>query len=399
MATPVERVNNPISTRELERRWSAVRHAMEERGVDVLLMQSNNDFMGGYVKYFTDLPATNGYPVTVVFPKDDRMTFIGQGSFGMDRPLPPEGDGIRRGIGRQLGTPSYASAYYTNEYDAELAEKALGRYSGGTIGLLGLSAMSYALVDRVKKGRLSNSTFVDASDLVDQVKVIKSEEELALIRRTAAMQDACMDAVFKAIRPGMRDIEVAAIAEQFGHSHGSEQGILMCASGPVGTVAQSAHRHYQNRVIQEGDYFNLLIETNGPGGLYTELARTCVLGKATQEMKDEIDFVVRAQDYAVSLLTPGASCKTIWESYNDFMRANHRPPEERLYCHGQGHDMVERPLVRFDEPMTIKPNMNIACHPGYATERTYSTLCDNFLTTDKGGVRLHKFARHIVELG
>src|ERR1035437_4702742 len=68
-----ERVNTPISTKELERRWTAVRAAMTERKIDVLLMQNNNDFMGGYVKYFTDVPATNGYPVTVVFPADERM--------------------------------------------------------------------------------------------------------------------------------------------------------------------------------------------------------------------------------------------------------------------------------------------------------------------------------------
>src|ERR1700751_17125 len=52
-----ERLNTPISTAELERRWSLVRAAMEREGIDVLLMQNNNDHMGGYVKYFTDLPA------------------------------------------------------------------------------------------------------------------------------------------------------------------------------------------------------------------------------------------------------------------------------------------------------------------------------------------------------
>ena len=55
-----ERLVTPISTAELERRWAAVRAAMEAEGIDVLLMQNNNDFMGGNVKYFTDLPATNG---------------------------------------------------------------------------------------------------------------------------------------------------------------------------------------------------------------------------------------------------------------------------------------------------------------------------------------------------
>src|ERR1043166_6512420 len=69
-----ERLQTPISTAELERRWAAVRAAMEREKIDVLLMQNNNDHMGGYVKYFTDMPATNGYPNTVVFPRDDEMT-------------------------------------------------------------------------------------------------------------------------------------------------------------------------------------------------------------------------------------------------------------------------------------------------------------------------------------
>jgi len=77
-----ERLQTPISTAELERRWAAVRAAMERDKIDVLLMQNNSDQMGGYVKYFTDLPATNGYPLTVVFPRDDLMTLVSQGPFG-----------------------------------------------------------------------------------------------------------------------------------------------------------------------------------------------------------------------------------------------------------------------------------------------------------------------------
>ena len=76
------RLQTPISTAELERRWAAVRAAMEREKIDVLLMQNNNDYMGGYVKYFTDLPATNSYPLTVVFPRDDLMTAVGMGPFG-----------------------------------------------------------------------------------------------------------------------------------------------------------------------------------------------------------------------------------------------------------------------------------------------------------------------------
>ena len=400
MAEASERINTAISTAELERRWAAVRAAMAEHRVDVLLMQANNDFMGGYVKYFTDVPATNGYPVTVVFPHDERMTVIGQGPFGVVRELPPEGDGLRRGTARFMGTPSYASAHFTAEYDAVLAERVLDRFAGGTVGLLGTAAMSFALVDHLKRGKLSKATFVDASDMVDRIKSVKSEEELSLIRRTAIMQDAAMDAVFRTIRPGMRDLEVAAVAEQIGHSMGSEQGLFLCSSAPVGMAEMFGNRHLQNRVIQPGDQYTLLVENNGAGGFYTELGRTCVLGKASQEMKDEFAFVLEAQKVVLDLLRPGAACKDIFDAYNAFMRRNGRPEEKRLHCHGQGYDMVERPLIRFDETMPIQRNMNIVVHPTYVTARTFSWVCDNFLIGENGvAEKLHKFPQKIFELG
>ena len=66
-------------------------------------------------------------------------------------------------------------------------------------------------------------------------------------------------------------------------------------------------------------------------------------------MKDELAFVLEAQRFTVERLAPGASCPDLWRAYNDFMRRNGRPEEKRLHCHGQGYDMVEPPLVRFDE--------------------------------------------------
>ena len=394
-----ERLNRPISTAELERRWKAVRAAMEADGVDVLLMQNNNDHMGGYVKYFTDMPATNGYPVTVVFPRDDAMTFIGQGPMGMVRDLPPEGDGMRRGVKTMMTTPSYASAHYTMDYDPELAAKALAPYSGGTIGLVGTYQMSHAMVDYMKNGRFSNATFTDATELVDRIKVIKSAEELERIGETAAMQDAAMAAAFAAVEAGMRDSDVAAVAQFYGQQHGSEQGIYLCASAPMGTPCMFGPRHQQDREIRDGDQLALLVENNGAGGFFTEIGRTCVLGAASQELKDEFDFTLEARRFTLDLLKPGTPCGDIWAAYNDFMRRNGRPEERRLYCHGQGYDMVERPLVRHDEPMTIEKNMNIVVHPTYMLERVMSWVCDNYIIGDDGpGERLHRFPEKIVEL-
>jgi Xaa-Pro aminopeptidase len=397
---PSERLNTPISTAELERRWTAVRNAMEAEKVDVLLMQNNNDHMGGYVKYFTDLPATNGYPNTVVFPRDDGMTLINQGPFGMVKELPKDGDGVRRGVKTWMTTPSYASAYYTAPYDAELAAKALAPYAGGNIGLVGGYQMSVALVDYLRNGRFSNSKFVDASDLVDRIKVIKSAEEIELIKRAARMQDGAMRAAFAAVEPGMREADISGIAEASSRRHGGENGIYLCASAPLGTPSQIAQRHFQNRAIQQGDYLMLLVEDSGPGGYYTELGRTCVVGKVPQQMKDEFAFTLEARRFTLNLLKPGASCKMIWDEYNAFMKKNGRPEEARLYCHGQGYDLVERPLVRNDEPMPIQKNMNIVVHPTYVHRNIASWVCDNYMIEAGGpGERLHHFPEEIVELG
>ncbi len=394
-----ERLNKPIPTTELERRWAAIRAAMAEEGIDVLLMQNNNDHMGGYTKYVTDVPATNGYPFTVVFPIDDAMTVVHQGPFGGDREVPPEGDGNLRGVKRQLTTPSYESAPYTREYDAALAAQALEPFAASTIGLVGTYQMSFATVDYIKR-QFPNATYVEASDMMDKIKVIKSAKEIEFIEGTAAQQDAAMQAVIDGIKPGMKDSDAAALALHTGHNLGSEQGIYLCQSWQIGSPAAIAPRHNQDRVIEAGDSFNMLVENNGAGGFFTALGRTIVLGKATQEQHDELAFTVEAQRFTLDLLKPGTPSADIWYEYNKFMTANGRSEETRLYCHGQGYDLVERPLIRKDEPMEIQKSMNIVCHPGYVRNGVYSWICDNYIIGDNGpGDSIHKLPQQLFEVG
>jgi len=392
-----ERLQTPISTKELERRWAAVRAAMKQEGVDVLLMQNNNDHMGGYVKYFTDTPATNGYPQTVVFPADDEMTVIQMGPFKGDSRPPAD---TWRGVKRLLTSPSFASAHFTRTYDPELAVQALKPYAKGTIGLVGTYQLSFALGDHVTKA-FPGAKFTEASELVDRVKAVKSPEELELVRRAALMQDGAMRAAFDAIRPGMRDTEVAAIAQEYSGRHGSENGIYLCASMTPGEPVHFRQRHGQNRTIKKGDQFALLVEDSGPGGMFAELGRSCIVGgKVPQQMKEELEMVKEARKVTLDLLKPGSPCKDAWEAFNAFLRKHGRPEEARLYCHGQGYDLVERPLVRFDEPWTIQKDMNIACHPTYVYGGHLNWLCDNYIISGNGPMeRIHQFPEEIVEAG
>src|SRR5260370_36346084 len=93
-----ERLLNPISTRELERRWAAARKGMTERKIDALVLQNNNDWLGGYVRWFTDTPLSNGYPRGVIFPACDLMTVVDMGAKGGRRKLDGSGE-VNRGVG------------------------------------------------------------------------------------------------------------------------------------------------------------------------------------------------------------------------------------------------------------------------------------------------------------
>ena len=143
----------------------------------------------------------------------------------------------------------------------------------------------------------------------------------------------------------------------------------------------------------------LLIENNGPGGMFAELSRTFVLGKPAQELVDALGHILEAQTHTLKLMKPGASCKDIIESHNAFMRSRGLPEEKRLYAHGQGYDMVERPLVRQDEPMLILENMNMVVHPGMMTERLFMTNTDNYIIGKDGpGECIHKTPKKILEI-
>ena len=236
-----ERLQTPISTAELERRWAAVRAAMERDKIDVLLMQNNTDQMGGYVKYFTDLPATNGYPLTVVFPRDDLMTLVSQGPFGGVTEL----NGKRR-----RHPPRRQAVVHHAELLVVLLHRALrsGARRQSARALCGRHHRPRRhLSDVVRHGRLhaegpllqhANSSTPPTSSTAS--RSIKSAEEQDLVTRAAAMQDGAMRAAFAAVEPGMRDRDVAAIAQCYSQRHGSEHGIYLCASMPPGKPAQFA---------------------------------------------------------------------------------------------------------------------------------------------------------------
>ena len=398
MSPPTSRAVNAVSARELNRRWRLVRERMAAAGVDALVLQNSSDWVGGYVRWFSNQPATNGYPTSIVFPREGGMTLIEQGPFGGARSAGAE-ELQATGIARRLTTPSYPSVAYTGGYDAQLAVQELRALGARRIGLVAPAAM-YHSFGRSLSESLRDQKLVDFTDAVDRIKAVKSEEERACIRQVAAMQDAVMEKVAAFIRPGLKDFEIAAHAQYIGQQFGSEQGIFLCSSAPSGQAASFRPRSLQGRTLQPGDVFSLLVENNGSGGFYTELSRIFVLGQASQELRDTHTAVLEAQRVALQMLKPGASCRDIYQQHNAYLRAQRIPEEHRLSIHGMGYDMVERPLIRHDEDMTIEENMAIVCHPGVLNERLFVHNTDIYLIESQGvSACLHRTPKTLFELG
>jgi Xaa-Pro aminopeptidase len=395
MEDPRERMTASVSVGELERRWKLTREIMREKGVDFLIMRQDEEYLGGYVRWFTDIPANHSYPFTVIFPLDDEMTLIGVGGFPPQESYYPPKWAVH-GVKRRLCAPYFPSFHFTSTMDAELVLGVLREKKQATIGWVGLSYITVPFYEYIVKN-LPGYRFVDMTDLIDNIKVIKSSEEIEFIKRTAALQDAAMEYLKETIRPGMRDFEVLAECQYFCVKQGSERQLILVGSSPQDTPTRWQFRRFQNRMIKEGDKVSVLIEVNGPGGFYTELGRVFSIGKPSQLLQDAFGIAVEAQELVQKLMKPGVDPKDLLEANNEFLQKKGYYPERRLFAHGQGYDLVERPAIRNDETMKIKANMNITIHPFAIRENVWAPVTDNFLVTETGeSVRIHKFPKEII---
>src|SRR5215831_3533234 len=96
---------------------------------------------------------------------------------------------------------------------------------------------------------------------------------------------------------------------------------------------------------------------------------------------------------------PGTLCADILLEHNRDRAARALPPETRMFSHGQGYALVERPLIREDETSVVAPNMNFAIHPTIAHGNSvFTTMCDNFIVGADGSMeRIHTTEQKVFE--
>ena len=250
------RIRIKMSKNELERRWRAVREAMKEAGLDFLVMQNYTGILGGYVKWFSDMSAHNNYPYTLIFPREDGMITIKHGP-------KQTRDSTIHGIKKQINVPALPSFGFSSTFEAEAVVEELSRFPNCHVGLVGMGYINVAFHDYLTR-HLNTAKFSNATDLVDNIKAVKSEEEIEHIKEICAIQDAAFEYALTLVKPGRRDYEVLADIMRYSLLAGSEEANLAVGSARPGTATPSGGTGESgSRMIQEGDQVTILIETSG----------------------------------------------------------------------------------------------------------------------------------------
>ncbi len=205
---------------------------------------------------------------------------------------------------------------------------------------------------------------VDARSPMLDARLIKNQDEIQLLKAAAAMADAAYDTIVRAIKPGIRENELVALANETLYRLGSEDvECVNVVSGP----RSSPHPHlFSDRIVRPGDlvYFDLMHAFNGYRTCYY---RTFLCGRPTAEQKAAYR---QAYDWlygAIEVVRPGITSADIAAQYPTYEAWGMKSELEARGLatgHGIGLSIHEKPGINriesLSSPFPIQEGMVFA---------------------------------------
>jgi Xaa-Pro aminopeptidase len=258
---------------------------------------------------------------------------------------------------------------------------------------------------RLLREALPGATFVNISPALDRLRLIKSDEELRLLRLGGELGKIGAKAFLEAVRVGATELEVVshavlemnrALASRY--PEGGSSSYAYCHSG-LHTL--TPHLHPTGRRLQRGDLIALNVFPV-IWGYCMELERTFVLGEPTVEQQRALDAVNEAFDAGKAALRPGATAAEIDHLTRRILR-------DRGYgefiTHGTGHahgimigaaSREELGELRLYNPQRLAPGMVNSVEPGiYLPDLGGFRHSDVLIVTDSGAELVTDFPRDI----
>ena len=204
----------------------------------------------------------------------------------------------------------------------------------------------------------------DGQQVMLDAREIKSHDEITLLNMAAAMGDGVYQDIFEALKPGVRESEIVALATKRLYEMGSD---CVEAINAIAGERCSPHPHnFTDRMIRPGDqaYFDIIQSYMGYKTCYY---RTFSVGRATAAQIDAYRKAREWMDSAIDSLKPGVSTDRVVQA---FPKAQEIDFESEMaafglnFCHGLGLGLHERPLISrlnsFKDPYELKAGMVFA---------------------------------------
>ena len=205
---------------------------------------------------------------------------------------------------------------------------------------------------------------VDCQQIMLDARRIKNADEVMLLSQAAAMVDGCYQRIADALKPGVRENDIVALANQYLYEMGSDdvEGI-----NAVSGERCNPHPHnFTDRIIRPGDtcFFDIIQSCNGYRTCYY---RTLNVGSSTPAQRDAYKRAREWIDAAIQLIKPGQSTATIaraWPKAEDFGFVDEMDAFGLQFGHGLGLGLHERPIISrlnsLEHPIEIEEGMVFA---------------------------------------
>lgn len=341
----------PFSNAEYERRLKSLRNHMDSHGIDVCFLSSMH-----CIAYFTGfLYCAFGRPYGAVITRAEVTTV----SANIDAGQP-----WRRCYGSNLVYTDWQRGNFWRAVQSLVGE-------AKTIAV----ESDHLTIDQQQQVTSSfpNAKVSSISNAAMQLRMIKSDEEIALITKAAAIADIGAEAIHQEIAPGKREIDIAmagrnamelAIAEQFPNAEYRDTWVWFQS----GLNTDGAHNPVTARKLQHGDILSL---NTFPmiSGYYTALERTLFVSGANDAQLKIWQANVDAHELGLSLIKPGVKCSEICETINALFEEKDLL-QYRTFGYGHSFGVLSHYYgreagleFREDVDTVLEPNMVVSIEP------------------------------------
>lgn len=235
---------------------------------------------------------------------------------------------------------------------------------------------------------------VQGSDPVDQARMYKDAQEIEAIRHASQVNDMVMEQAVLALKEGVQEQEIAALAEELYRRNGGDRGEGLIVS--FGANCADPHHGPSDAVIAPGD--SVVLDFFTPIQRYwCDMTRTVFFRQADQEQRRVYQAVLEANLAAEALLRPGVPMSQVDQAARQVIElAGYGPYFTHRLGHGCGLECHEPPDNSAASQAVAQPGMVFSVEPGvYLPGRFGVRIEDLVLVTEDGCEVLNKLPKDL----